>query len=124
MLDHFLLQKWTLQQQYALFLQPHVSSNGSKQYRNLFQNAIAGCIDVFQSDDDLRLICDKLTHLKANIFQKCCDAVQRDESGFNVLTHGDLWSNNIMFDSDDNVDRLLFVRFDNFLMQIDFAFTD
>lgn len=103
-------KEWTLEERYALFLQPHVSLNGSKQYRNLFENAVSGCIDAFQDEPELRSICDKLIRLKPNIFQKCCDAVQRDESEFNVLTHGDLWSNNIMFDAAGDADRLLFVR--------------
>lgn len=66
----------------------------------------------------MRFICDKLTLLKPMIFQKCCDAVQRDESGFNVLTHGDLWSNNIMFDADGDASRLLFVRFGDIQMSL------
>lgn len=106
--------KWTLEEQYALFLQPHVSLNGSKQYRILFENAVSGCIDAFQNDPDLRSICDKLIRLKPNIFQKCCAAAQRDESEFNVLTHGDMWSNNIMFDAAGDADRVLFVRCNQF----------
>lgn len=111
-----MLQNWTLQEQYALFLQPHVSVNGSKQYRRLFENAVSSCIDVFQDDTELDLIRDQLAFLQPNIFQECCDAVQCDPSELNVLTHGDLWSNNIMFDASDNVDRLLFVRFYNLII--------
>lgn len=38
------------------------------------------------------------------LFSKICRLAQPDENVFNVLTHGDLWANNIMFAYGDDVD--------------------
>lgn len=95
-------------------MRPHVSPNGSNGYSTIFQNAMSSCIEVYENDSDLQLIRKKLEHLRPKIFQKCCEAVQRNDSELNVLTHGDLWSNNIMFDLNGDPDRLLFVRVVNF----------
>lgn len=94
---------------YDLYLKPHVRLDGSKHYRTLLENAIVGCIDTFQSNSCLQSIRRKLGVLKTNVFEKCCEAVQRNDDAFNVLTHGDLWSNNIMFKDDSSVECPLFV---------------
>lgn len=80
-----------------LFLIPHVRIDGSKFYRVMFENALSNCCDIFNGNE----LIEKLMPIKSKIFEKCCDAVRRNENDFNVLTHGDLWSNNILFNQND-----------------------
>lgn len=92
---------------YKMYERPHICLTGSSQYRTLLENAVTSCAELFQESSDFKEISQKLFLLKDNIFEKCCSAVERDENGLNVLTHGDLWMNNIMFKCDDNVDGAL-----------------
>lgn len=82
---------------YDLFLKPHVSLTGSPHYKMLFENAVLGCCQAFSENPDFFDIVLKLKQLKSTIFERCCATVERNKNTSNVLTHGDLWSNNIMF---------------------------
>lgn len=102
---------------FDLYMKPHVSLSGSTHYRTLFENAISSCADAFERHPELQHISDKLKVMKSNVFNKCCAAVLRDTNGFNVLVHGDLWSNNILFNGNDDSDaQPIFVRIVNNLI--------
>lgn len=45
---------------------------------------------------------EKLSENADALYSKVCRLAQPDENDFKVLTHGDLWANNIMFAYDDN----------------------
>lgn len=95
---------------YDMFLTPHVSLNGSPHYRTLFENAVSACSLTFEKHEHLQEIVQKLNQLTDRVFVKCCTAAERNDKTLNVLTHGDLWSNNIMFSVESNTETLpLFV---------------
>lgn len=87
---------------YDLYLKSHVNITGSPHYRTLFEHALLSCAQAFESHPDLSDISSKLNRMVVNVFAKCCAAAERQENGLNVLTHGDLWSNNIMFHSNSD----------------------
>lgn len=85
-----------------LFRMAHVRIDGSAQYRSLFENAMNECINLFQDDDEMGAVVKRLSEIKDNIFEKCCLAVARNDNEYNVLTHGDLWCNNVLFNELDD----------------------
>ncbi|XP_055315524.1 uncharacterized protein LOC129575663, partial [Sitodiplosis mosellana] len=97
---------------YDIFLMPHVSLNGSPHYRTLFENAVSACSKTFENHSNLQKIAQKLNQLTNRVFEKCCVATERYDKALNVLTHGDLWSNNIMFSTELSTETLpLFLDF-------------
>lgn len=100
---------------YDIFLTPHVSHTGSPHYKTLFENAVSACLYTFEKHSERQEIVQKLNQLIDKVFVKCCTAAERNEKTLNVLTHGDLWSNNIMFSTESNTETLpLFVCFNIF----------
>ncbi|XP_069690958.1 uncharacterized protein [Periplaneta americana] len=53
----------------------------------------------------------KLHKLADDPFMHCVNAVKRDEEEFNVLCHGDLWLNNMMFRYSEETGEVVDVRF-------------
>lgn len=45
---------------------------------------------------------EKILKLSDNAFERCKSTVIRDDEEFNVLNHGDFWTNNMMFRYDED----------------------
>lgn len=83
-----------------LYERAHVNPSGSPRYRDLFENAVSSCAEVFKNVAGFERIAEKLFRLEEKVFERCCTACSRDATQFNVLTHGDMWANNIMYSYD------------------------
>ena len=61
---------------------------------------------IFADVCDIFVHSDKLKNIYANweeaLFEKTYEITRRDEKRFNVLNHGDMWSNNMMFHYNDS----------------------
>lgn len=72
-------------------------------------------VDVIRKWPDIgEKYADLLEPFKTGLFAKAVKAVQKNpEPGFNVLCHGDLWTNNFMYthDEDNNIKEVLLVDY-------------
>lgn len=80
---------------------------GSQIYRTLFENFSATVADVTATIPGFEKISEKITSRQTNLFAKMCAALDGNELGLDVLCHGDLWANIILFSKDGGLDAIL-----------------
>lgn len=94
-----------LYQQNPELFRYHKQSNITENFNPLhlfYSNTVANCIKFAKTFPQLQSYVEKLEKFKEEVVQRMIDVFKRDDQAFNVLNHGDLWINNLMFHSDDN----------------------
>lgn len=72
-------------------------------YNVFFDKTINTALEAINTWPGFESIAKKLKALIPNLMPLCIHKVfERDEEGFNVLLHADLWTNNIMYQYDEN----------------------
>lgn len=94
-----------LYQQNPEMFQYHKQSNITENFNPLhlfYQNSAASCIKFAKTFPSLQCYLEKLENFEEQVVPRMIDVFKRDDQSFNVLNHGDLWVNNLMFHSDAN----------------------
>lgn len=66
-------------------------------WREIIENVSISLSDACQFLPDFHHLSAKIKAGQATVFERFCKAAAASTDGFNVLIHGDMWSNNIMF---------------------------
>lgn len=75
-------------------------SRDSKPWQAIAENASQAVSDACKFLPEFQHLSGKISAGQSTVFERFCLSAARNPNSFNVLTHGDLWSNNIMFQHD------------------------
>lgn len=73
-----------------------------KTFHDMFKNILQDTSDITSYFEGYERIGEKLLQLKDSFVKKGRRIYDVDENAFNVLNHGDLWANNVMYKYDEN----------------------
>lgn len=89
--------------------------------KSLLTNVVTDIAHVASQWQGFEAISKHLLGIKDRLFIKVCNDFTCREEEFNVITHGDIWSNNIMYKYDENgapVDALMVTTYEVFAQLI------
>lgn len=69
----------------------------SLHWRTIIQNLAKTVEDATKVFPEYKHLTEKLKKSNVNIYDRICDVTKRKPEEFNVLCHGDMWANNVMF---------------------------
>lgn len=80
-------------------------------YHEFYRNSSATCLKIAKNVAELQPYITNLEEFQKDILSRQINVFTRDETQFNCLNHGDMWTSNLMFKKTDNdgVDEIIFV---------------
>ncbi|XP_018316629.1 uncharacterized protein [Mycetomoellerius zeteki] len=89
------------------------SSLQPSELKSFFSMSVKALADEVATWPEMKKYADKIDKLVDHIYEIGTDATRRSDDEFNVINHGDVWVNNMLFkyDNDDNPIDHIFVDF-------------